>query len=137
MIENGKKVSFHYTLKVDGKIVDTNLEREPLMYVQGKNQIIPGLEKKLLGLKAGDKKEVLVAAEDAYGPIDPKAFVEVPVSQLPEGAEPGMMLSVTGAQGQKMQATIKEIKGETATIDFNHPLAGKTLLFNIEIVSIV
>ena len=136
MIENGKKVSFMYTLTVDGKIVDTNLEKEPLSYVQGTGHIIPGLESKLIGMKPGDKKDVEVAAEDAYGPIDPKAFAEVPLDKLPEGAEPGMLLNVTGEEGQQMTAKIKEIQKGKAIVDFNHPLAGKSLFFHVEIVSV-
>ena len=136
-IASGKTVKFNYTLKVDNQVVDSSTGHEPLTYVQGKGEMIPGLEKRLEGMKAGDKKEITVPQEEAYGPVNPNALVEVPTAKLPKGADkPGAMLSVTGDEGRNMRAIVKEIHGETTILDFNHPLAGKELHFDVEIVEV-
>ena len=137
-IHNGSKVSFDYTLTVDGKVVDTSQGRGPLEYTQGQGQIIPGLAKELEGLKAGDKKTVVVAPEDAYGPVNPQAFQEVDKSVLKGDQEvkPGMILQVSTPQGQVFPARVAEVKEKTMVLDLNHPLAGKTLMFDVTIVSV-
>ena len=78
MIENGKKVRIHYTLKVDGNIIDSSRDSEPLEYEHGAGQIIPGLERVLEGLKKGESRQVHIGPDDAYGPIDLQAIIEVP-----------------------------------------------------------
>lgn len=137
-VANGKTVKFHYTLTVDKQVFDSSAGREPLTYTQGQGQIIPGLEKRLEGMKAGDKKTVTIPPAEAYGAAEPNAVVEVPSEKLPEGTAPGTMLNVNGGpQGQQqMRATVKEIRKETALLDFNHPLAGKELQFAVEIVDV-
>ncbi|MDP8266250.1 MAG: peptidylprolyl isomerase [Candidatus Aceula meridiana] len=138
MIEDGKKVKMEYTLKVNGEIVDSSEGREPLEYTQGQGAIIPGLEKQLVGLKVGDKKTVTVSPEEAYGAVNPDAFAEVPKANMPQEQEPqkGMMLQMQTPDGKTLNGTITEVKDETVVLDFNHPLAGKELLFDIEIVGI-
>ena len=137
-IASGKTVKFHYALTVDNKIVDSNIGGEPLTYVQGRGEMIPGLEKQLEGMKAGEKKALTIPQEEAYGPLDPNALVEVPIEKLPKDADqPGTMLSVVGDQGQNMHAVVKEIRGQTAILDFNHPLAGKELHFDVEIAEVI
>lgn len=137
-IHSGSKVKFNYTLTVEGKVVDSSQGRDPLVYTHGSSQIIPGLERQLEGLKVGDKKEVDVAPEDGYGPIDPDALVEVPKKEL--GAPDlsiGMRVGGTLGDGRKVQGTVTEVRGESVMVNFNHPLAGKTLHFSVEIVEIL
>jgi len=138
MIEKGKKVSFDYTLTVDGEIVDTSKDRGPLEYTHGNGQIIPGLASQMEGLKAGEEKTIEVGPEDAYGNINPAAFKEVPKTSLPEGfdAQPGAFLQMQGPGGQAVPVRISEVKDNDVVIDLNHPLAGKTLKFDVKIVEI-
>ncbi len=137
LIANGKTVKFHYTLTVDSKILSSTQGHDPVSYIQGEGKLIPGLEKKLEGMKAGEKKQIKISEEEAYGPVDPTAVAEVPVAKLPQdGAQPGSVLSVNDPQGGVMHATVKEINGETAVLDFNHPLAGKELQFDVEIIEV-
>ena len=137
MIENGKKVSMHYELTVDGEVVDTTEGREPFNYIHGKQQIIPALEKHLEGLKEGDEREIILGPEDAYGIIDPNAYIEVPKSQMPQiDLEIGTQLGIIGPDGVRVPAMIVEIKSETVILNLNHPLAGKELRFTIQILEV-
>lgn len=131
-------VQMEYTLTAEGKVVDSTQGREPFRYVQGKGQIIPGLERQLAGLHAGDEREITVQPEEGYGTLDPSAVVDLPKEQLPATVkpEPGLMLSGIDPQGRPFRATIKAVKDTTVTLDLNHPLAGKTLLFKIKVVSV-
>ena len=138
VIEDGKKVKIDYTLTVDEKMVDTSEGKTPLEYVQGNKMIIPGLEKQLAGLKVGDEKKVTVTPEEGYGQIDPTAVVDVAKKNFGETFDPkvGMLVQMKSQDGKQYAGVIKEIKDETVTVDFNHPLAGKELNFAIKIVSI-
>ncbi|MBN1240243.1 MAG: peptidylprolyl isomerase [Gammaproteobacteria bacterium] len=135
MIEAGKTVGFEYTLKLDdGSVVQSNKGGEPLKYVHGENQILPALEQQLEGLDVDDEKNVKLSAEDAYGEIKEEAFQEVPTEQIPEDARRvGAQLS---AQGYNGAIRVHEVKDETVVLDFNHPLAGQDLMFDIRVVSI-
>jgi len=135
MIEAGKTVAFEYTLRLDdGSVVQSNKDAEPLTYVHGENQLLPALEQALEGLEVNDRKEVKLAAEDAYGKVRDEAFREVPADQIPEQARRvGAQLS---AQGYDGPIRVHEIKDETIVLDFNHPLAGQDLTFDIRVVSI-
>lgn len=137
-IEEGKKVSMNYTLTVNGEVVDSSKDAAPLEFVQGQGMIIPGLEKQLVGLKAGDQKTVTVAPEEAYGSLDPNALVEVPKANLPPDQEPqvGMVLQTITQDGNPVMGVVSEIKEQSIVVDFNHPLAGQTLNFDIDIVSV-
>jgi len=105
--------------------------------VHGKGEIIPGLEKEMAGMSVGGEKKVTVKPEEGYGPVDPRAFQEVPKDKLPPDAlKVGAMLTATGPQGQAIPVRVHEIKESTVIMDFNHPLAGKTLLFDIKITEI-
>ncbi len=135
MIESGKTVALEYTLKLeDGSVVQSNKDAEPLRYVQGENQILPALEKELEGMDVDEKKVVALAAEDAYGDVNPEAFKEVPAEQIPEGARRvGAQLS---AQGYSGTIRVSQVKDDTVVLDFNHPLAGKDLTFDVRVVAI-
>jgi FKBP-type peptidyl-prolyl cis-trans isomerase SlyD len=138
MVKNGATVSLEYTLTGDdGKVIESNKGKEPLRYVDGRSQIIPGLEKALVGMKAGTEKKVTVKPEDAYGQVDPKAYREVPKENVPaDSQKPGMTLFAKNAEGEMFPVRVKEIKEKTVVIDMNHPLAGKTLVFDVKILDV-
>ena len=99
--------------------------------------MIPGLERELTGMKIGGEKTVTVKPEDAYGPVDKNAFQEVPKDKLPaNGLKVGAMLTGQGPQGQPLQARVHEIKEKTVVLDLNHPMAGKTLKFDVKVIDI-
>ena len=137
-IRENMDVGLQYTLTVDDKVVDSTNGGEAFHYVHGRNQVIAGLEKQLAGLSVGDRKELTINPEEGYGVIDPAAFVEIPRTQLPQDAAPevGMMLRGQNAAGQSFQARISEVKPVTVVLDLNHPLAGKTLHFAVEVMTI-
>ena len=138
VVSEGKTVKVQYTLTVDGKVEDSSKERGPLEFKAGSHQVIPGFEKALMGMKTGEKKSFKVNPEDAYGQVDPAALQSVPRSQLPAELTPkaGMMLTASGKDGQSMPVKIVEVKDDVVVMDFNHPLAGKTLNFDVEVVEI-
>jgi FKBP-type peptidyl-prolyl cis-trans isomerase SlyD len=137
-IEKGSSVKMEYTLKDDqGQVLDSSDGKEPISFVQGAQQIIPGLDKALLGMKVGDTKKVTVKPDEGYGVVDPKAETEVPKDALPKGADVvGTRLLARGKDGQPRPVTVKAVKDNTVVLDLNHPLAGKTLFFDIKVVSI-
>lgn len=136
-IKKDSKVAIHYTLTVDGKIADTSKDRGPLEYTQGAGQIIIGLEEALEGLKAGDKKSVDIEAKKAYGEVNPEAKRRVPKSSI-ANVDTLKIGDIVGASanGHSFRAKISEITDKDVELDFNHPLAGKQLHFDVEIVSV-
>jgi FKBP-type peptidyl-prolyl cis-trans isomerase SlyD len=137
-VQNGLVVLFDYTLTDEShNVIDTSKGKEPMSYIHGGRQIIPGLEAQLTGMKIGGEKQVTVKPEDAYGAVNPQAFQEVPKDKLPpEALRVGAILMAQGPQGQSIPARVHEIKDKTVIMDFNHPLAGKTLFFDIKITDI-
>lgn len=131
-------VSLQYTLTVDGKIVDSADSADPLQFIQGSGDIIPGLESQLYGMSAGESKHVSVVAKDAYGDLDPEAMVEVPRSQFPSEIpmKKGTQLQVQNNDGEVMDAYIASFSKDTVQLDFNHPLAGKKLVFDVTIIDL-
>lgn len=138
VITEGSKVSLEYTLNIEGgETVDSNAGGDPLVYTQGSHEIIPALEEELSGLAAGDEKEVTLQPDEAYGAVDPNAFQEVPLDQIPEDArKKGQLLIMQDQQGNRQQIRVSEIKEDTAVLDLNHPLAGKTLHFDVKILDV-
>ncbi len=130
------QISYKGTL-ADGTVFDTSEGGEPLEFLYGVGMMIPGLETGLKGLKVGDKKTITVAAADAYGERDEAAIQEVPRDQFPKdmALEVGMPLSAQTEQGM-MYATVTEIRDKVVVMDFNHPLAGKALTFDVQILKI-
>ena len=130
------KLNYKGTLD-DGSVFDSSEGREPLEFIFGTNMIIPGLEEGIKGLKVGEKKSVVIAPEKAYGPRMDEAMQEVPKEQMPQGVElkVGMQLAAQGPHGP-MPVTVAEIKESTVLMDFNHPLAGKTLTFDVDVVDV-
>jgi FKBP-type peptidyl-prolyl cis-trans isomerase 2 len=138
VVESGSTVGIEYTLSLeDGTKVDSNVGGEALRFEQGSGQIIPGLDKDLIGMKVGEIKQVKVTPDEGYGQVNPAAFTEVPVSELPEDArEPGMLLVAQDDQGRTQRLRVHKVEGNKATLDFNHPLAGKTLIFDVKILEV-
>lgn len=138
MIVKGSKVSIEYTLSLeDGTVVDTNVGKDPLVFDQGAGMIIIGLETRLEGLKTGDIKKVDIPAEEAYGAVNPKGFQEVPRDKIPTDAHTaGTTLQVKTEDGKTLPLRIHEVKDDTIIVDFNHPLAGKALTFDVKILDV-
>ena len=138
VIKTGKKVKFDYILKVEGKEIANSQKSGPVEYTSGDKQIVPGLERQMEGLKAGDKRTFTVAAQEAYGQVDAAAFKEVPKTALPAGIEPkvGQILGVKDANGNSFPAVISEVKDDKVILNFNHPLAGKELQFEVTILEV-
>ena len=133
-IEANQIVSIEYEVRDGDTVVDSNVGGAPLVFMFGKGQIIPGLENGIVNMNIGDKGDVLVKPEDAYGELNPDAKQIVPKDQF-SGIDlaVGMTLYGQGEDGGTVQVIVKEIGEEEVTIDFNHPLAGKTLMFTVAI----
>jgi FKBP-type peptidyl-prolyl cis-trans isomerase 2 len=138
-IQPGKIVTFDYSLRLEnGDDVESTAGRSPFEFTCGKGNIIPGLEKGLIGLKMGDKKTIKVIPTEAYGESNPEAVRTIGKEQFPAGMrlEVGESYHTRDKQGQTVVFAISDIDGDTVTIDFNHHLAGKTLVFDITIVNV-
>lgn len=138
IVENGQVVSMEYTLKVDGEILDSSSEAGPLQFLVGHDNIIPGLEKEMLGMKIGESKEVIVSPADGYGEFDESAFVDVSRSEFPEDMkiEQGIELHVTDQEGNHQMAHVDSLSEDNVRLDFNHPLAGAELHFSVKVVGL-
>jgi FKBP-type peptidyl-prolyl cis-trans isomerase SlyD len=138
VVKDGLMISLDYTLKSpEGKVIETSKGREPLRYIHGQKMMIPGLEKELTGMKVGGSKNVTVKPEDGYGKINPNAVREIPKEKIPPNAlKVGATLAATEPNGMVVPMTVKQIKEKTVVMDMNHPMAGKTLVFDVKIVDI-
>ena len=137
-ISENSVVSFDYTLTDDaGQVIDTSEGREPLVYLHGHSNIIPGLEKAMEGQQAGEEMTVQVAPEDGYGPYRDELIQDVPKSAFAgvDKVEPGMSFRAESNAGP-MTVTVREVGEETVTVDGNHALAGKVLNFQVAIKSV-
>ena len=131
-------VSMEYSLQVDGEEIDSSKGQDPLQFLVGHGNIISGLERELMGMKVGETKDVVVQPADGYGEYDEEAYMDVPRGQFPQdmSVEEGLELSVRDDQGQARYARIDSIEGDTVTLNFNHPLAGDELHFNVKVVEL-
>lgn len=132
-------VRVHYTGKLtDGQVFDSSLEREPIEFTMGQGQLIPGFEKGLLDMKVNEKKTIEIPSEEAYGAPREELIQEVDKNQLPDEIkpEPGMGLVSKSPDGREMNLVVKEVKENSIVVDGNHPLAGKDLIFDLEVVEI-
>ena len=146
IIKEDSKVKVHYTGKfTDGEVFDSSkaiegddkfVDRNPLDVELGKGQLIPGFEKALVGMTEGEKKTVTIESADAYGPVKEDHYQEVERQFVPETVKEGDMLQTENEQKQVMQVTVKEVKENTVILDANHPLAGKDLTFELEVVTV-
>jgi FKBP-type peptidyl-prolyl cis-trans isomerase SlyD len=137
-IENGCTVTIDYTMTLEnGEVIDSTKDTEPLSYSQGEGEILTGLEKALLGMEKGKTLDVAVPAAEGFGASDPEAFIEIPKSDIPpEALKTGEELQGEGPQGQSISGTVVELKENSVIVDFNHPLAGKTLHFSVKIIDV-
>ena len=127
-----------YTLHVDGQLVDASSETEPLQFIQGMGHIIPGLEHELYDMQIGERKAVRVAPSDGYGEVDAAAFMDVPREAFPTGVPlvPGTELQLQDRTGHPAYARIQAVPDEVIRLNMNHPLAGKTLDFDVTIAAV-
>jgi len=137
--KSGDTVKIHYTGTLDdGTQFDSSEGRDPLEFQLGSGQVIPGFEKAVEGMSVGDKKSVNIEPEDAYGARQDQMVQDVPKSALPDDLVPevGMALQARGQDGQTLRLTVTDVAEDSITVDGNHPLAGKALNFDIELVHI-
>jgi FKBP-type peptidyl-prolyl cis-trans isomerase SlyD len=138
-VASGKVVSIHYTLADDeGSVLDSSAGREPLAYLHGAGNIVPGLERELTGKRVGDALKVRVPPEEGYGLHDPRGVRRAPRSAFPPDAhiEAGMEFSVEVEDGRVVPVWIAAVEPDAITVDFNHPLAGVALNFDVTVTAI-
>ena len=138
MVQSGKRVGIEYTVTLeDGSKVGSNVGQKPFVYRQGDPKVLPALQAALEGLKVGDRKHLTLPPEKAYGPVQPEAFQEVPSADIPEHSRKvGTLLATQDPEGNQQEARVHEVKEDTIVLDHNHPLAGKTLTFDIRVLEI-
>lgn len=136
-VQSGSSVSIEYTLKDEsGQVLGTNKDGQPLVFTQGGMQILPALERELVGMRVGEQKKVVVKPEDGY-PMVPNAQTEVPKDAIPtEALKVGTPLTARSGSGETRTVFVKEIKDSTVVVTFNHPLAGKTLFFDVKVLDV-
>lgn len=138
IIADNVVVSLAYVLRVEGEEIDSADSSEPLEFIQGMQTLIPGLEKELYGLNVGDKKTIDVTPEEAYGEIDPDNFMDVPRAEFPKEIplKVGTELELRDEDEEIISAVIVEVNKDSIRLDLNHPLAGQTLVFDIEVLGL-
>ncbi len=139
VVQDGKVVSLAYTLRLaNGEVVDYSETDDPLEYLHGSENIVPGLERELTGLQVGDTKDVEVAPVDGYGVYDPEDVEVLERGMLPKNLplKLGMVLGITDDDGNLSEAVVREISAKDVTLDFNHPLAGQKLFFSVEVLDV-
>jgi FKBP-type peptidyl-prolyl cis-trans isomerase SlpA len=135
----GTKVTLHFALQLDnGDIVDSNFEREPAVFTVGDGNLLPGFEKALFGMYEGDHKTLVIKPEEGFGQRNPNNIQEIPRSQFNAELElaEGLMLSFADAQKTELPGVVQKFDDEVVIIDFNHPLAGRDILFEVAILKI-
>lgn len=139
VVTKGSKVSVEYTGSFeDGTVFDTSEGKAPITFVAGNSEVIKGFDDAVVGMKKGEQKKIKVTSDEGYGSRDEKLQQQVPRSVFPQEMklEKGMGFSFKTPQGQVIHATITEANAETVTVDMNHPLAGKSLVFELKVVDI-
>lgn len=138
MIKQGNTVKVHYTGKLEDETVfDSSTGRDPLEFQVGSQQVIEGFEAAVMGLNKGDKTTVNIPVDQAYGQVRNELIQQVPKNQVPENVSVGTQLQGMNSQGQPFVVTVTEVNENSVTIDANHPLAGRNLIFDIEVVDFV
>ena len=137
--KNGDAIKIHYTGKLeDGNVFNDSREGQPLEFIVGGGEVMPGIEKGVIGMEPGDTKTIEIPPEDGFGPRRKELVIEVAKSDLPDQITPtlGQRLKVQHPDGGHIELMITDVKEETITLDANHPLAGQTLIFDLELVEI-
>jgi len=131
-------VALEFTLTVDAEVVDTSDGDEPIRFIQGQGQIIPGLEKALYGMAMGERKELAIPPKEGYGEHDPGAYTDIPRAEFPSEIplEPGVELELKNKTGEVLEASIESVDEDNVRLNFNHPLAGKMLNFSVKVVEL-
>jgi FKBP-type peptidyl-prolyl cis-trans isomerase 2 len=138
--EAGNKVKVHYTGTLDdGQVFDSSRESQPLEFELGAGQVIPGFDQAINGMEIGETKKVTIPEADAYGPYNPEMVFTTDSSQFDEGVEPkvGQQFQAQTPEGQPLLLLVKEINDEGIVMDANHPMAGKDLTFELELMEIL
>lgn len=138
-LQDGQTVDVHYTGRLeDGSVFDSSEGREPLQFTLGAGQVIPGFEDAVRELSIGESTETTIPPEQAYGQHNPEMVMQLPRNQFPPDMTPevGMQVGLQSPQGQAIPATITVVEDEVVTLDANSPLAGKTLIFELTLVSV-
>jgi len=137
-VQDGLVVSMEYTLHVDGEQLDTSEGQGPLQFLVGYGNVISGLEQEMMGMKIGDSKEVVVQPENGYGEFDEDAFMNVAKKDFPQDVpiEVDIELTVRDEEDHARYARVDSIEGDMVRLDFNHPLAGAELHFNVKVVAV-
>ncbi len=138
LVGPGARVSLHFSIELEsGELVDTTRDKSPATFEYGDGNLLPGFEQALLGLAAGDKTRVRIAPEQGFGMRNPSNLQRYPVSDFKDMAlEPGLMISFADPSQTGLPGIVESIDGDRVTIDFNHPLAGKMLYFDVEITAV-
>ena len=138
IIQKGSTIAFEYTLTLEDKeVIDSNVGADPLTFTHGSSEIISGLEDQMCGMKKGERKQIAVPPEDAYGPLLEEAIIDLKIEQVPVNSRRvGAMLQTQSPEGQIIRGRITEVDNKKAVIDLNHPLAGKTLYFDVTILDV-
>lgn len=139
VIGEGKRVTLHFSVSLmDGAVVDTTKEKDPATFNVGDGNLLPGFEQSLFGLKAGDKRSIFLQAEQAFGLHNEKNVQHMPRSRFEDmNLEEGIVLSFADPSGGELPGVVKKVMEEVVVIDFNHPLAGTDLNFDVEIINVV
>lgn len=137
-VQKDTVVSMEYTLHVENEEIDSSKGQDPLQFLVGHGNIISGLEREMMGMKVGESKDVVIQPADAYGEFDEEAYMDVPRTEFPSDMqiEEGSELTVRDDSGQSRYARIDTIDGDTVRLNFNHPLAGDELHFNVKVVDL-
>jgi peptidylprolyl isomerase len=138
MIEKGNTVEVHYTGRFpdETEAFDTSVGKEPLKFQIGSGQIIPGFEDALIGKAIGDKITVNIPADQAYGEVREDLFIKMPHERMPEGVQAGQELMADTGQGQPISILVEDVNDDHVLINANHPLAGRELIFDIEVINV-
>ena len=135
MISRGKTVRIAYDLSADGKLVRCVHSAKPFRYLHGKSDLLPALEKALVGMNVGDRKKILLRPKDGHGPQNPRSIVEMPKTRFPK-RDHLVGKEVRSLRDNKYLATVTEVRKNTLILNFNHPLAGKELQYDVQVIGI-
>lgn len=138
IVQEGKHVALEFTVSLpDGTTFLSNVDQEPLNYHHGQNELLPALEQALDGLQVNDTKQVTLQPDEAFGSVNPDAFVEVPTETVPEDArQVDTLLTTRDPEGNTRTVRVHDVQDEKIIVDYNHPLAGKTVVFDVRVLAI-